>query len=151
MDFLSTELYKLQIISKVLPGQKLETHGECLSASNPGFMAWVNRVNNRDSRQKVMRAIRQLIDSVIEISKRIMESKYFAHESKKNNMRIERIRELKQIYTALIEVQGGLANQEELYKTDSDIVLQIKKMTGDAMRHVHNLKAFLQELGELTL
>jgi hypothetical protein len=79
MDFLSKCLYNLHAIGDIPKGQKINTRGECLSAEKDSYFQWAKRL--ADGRAKVFRDINRYISTVIEISVRTMESRYFLKES----------------------------------------------------------------------
>jgi hypothetical protein len=75
MDFLSKCLFNLHAIGEIPRGQKISTRGDCLSIEKESSFQWVKRL--ADGRSKVFRDINRYISTVIEISVRIMESRYF--------------------------------------------------------------------------
>jgi hypothetical protein len=78
MDFLTKNLYNLHAIGEIPRGQKINTRGECLSVEKESSFQWVKRL--ADGRSKVFRDINRYVSTVIEISMRIMESKYFIRD-----------------------------------------------------------------------
>lgn len=78
MDFLTKNLYNLHAIGEIPRGQKINTRGECLSAEKDSSFQWVKRL--ADGRSKVFRDINRYVSTVVEISSRIMESKYFIRD-----------------------------------------------------------------------
>lgn len=78
MDFLTKNLYNLHAIGEIPRGQKINTRGECLSVEKESSFQWVKRL--ADGRSKVFRDINRYVLTVIEISNRIMESKYFIRD-----------------------------------------------------------------------
>lgn len=78
MDFLTKNLFNLRAIGDIPRGQKINTRGECLSAEKESTFQWIKRLS--DGRSKVFRDINRYVSTVIEISNRIMESRYFTKE-----------------------------------------------------------------------
>lgn len=79
MDFLSKCLFNLHAIGEIPRGQKINTRGDCLSIERESYIQWVKRF--ADGRSKVFRDINRYVSTVIEISIRIMESKYLCKDA----------------------------------------------------------------------
>lgn len=162
MDFLSKCLFNLHAIGGVPKGQKINTRGDYLSIERDSYLQWVKRFS--DGRTKVFRDINRYVSTAIEISTRIMESKYFvndhlyAYENNNNvqkgidhsalRIRSERILELGKIRLALEEARRGVVGQQETYKDDTDI----QALTTDLIKriddHIGDIKIFLRGIGE---
>lgn len=174
MDFLSKNLYNLHAIGEIPRGQKINTRGECLSVEKESSFQWVKRL--ADGRSKVFRDINRYVSTVIEISTRIMESKYFVYtmidaanepdaflqndnnhepEAKKINydalkLRAARIEELRKIYHGLGEARRGIIGQQDTYKDDTDVCAIILDLTTKIDHHSTEIRKFIQSCGEPT-
>lgn len=79
MNFLDKCLFNLSAIGEVPKGQKISTREEYLTAEKESVIPqWMKRF--ADGRLKVFRDINKYVSTAIEVSTRIMESKYFVNE-----------------------------------------------------------------------
>lgn len=154
-------MFNLKALGEVPKGQKINTRGDNLSPEKDSYLQWARRL--ADGRTKVFRDINRYVSTVVEISTRIMESKYFVQNClyivSDDNLqrevdhnairhRAERIKELYDIIEGLSEGRRGIIGQQDTYKDDVDvraITVDIIKRIDD---HTAIIKEFLRENGE---
>jgi hypothetical protein len=163
MDFLGKCLFNLHAIGEIPRGKKINTRGECLSVEKETFVPqWAQRF--ADGRTKVFRDVGRYVSTVIEISERVMESKYLTAQgvitdiNNDNNaraidynalaIRAARIEELQKIYYGLIEAKRGIAGQTDTYKDDTDVCAIILDLLTKIDQHTAKLKKFLQSMDQ---
>lgn len=150
MDFLEKCLFNLTAIGEIPRGKKISTYGECIQPETGSYLPEsIQRLSHADSRAKVLRTIRFHVMTVIEISLRIMESKYLQRPQNVDvTIYVKRITELKNIYHALREAKRGICGQIDAYPGDADVKIQITDLTAEIDKHMIALNICLEEIGE---
>lgn len=149
MDFLERCLFNLAAIGEIPKGKKISTYGECIQPETESYLPEsIQRLSHADSRTKVLRTIRYHIMTVIEISLRIMESKYLHNNIDNMSIYARRITELERIYHALRDAKRGIIGQIDAYPGDADVKIQITDLITEIDRHMIILNKCFAEIGE---
>lgn len=145
MNYLEKCLFNLDAVSKIPTGVRVNTRGDTISAEKDSYVQWLWRLS--DSREKAFRTIKFQINTVIELSTRIMESKYLTARSETIEY-YERVNEIKKICRGLIFAKRGVENLRETYSDDNDAAAMSCDITIEIDKHVSAIKIFLRGLGE---
>jgi hypothetical protein len=151
MDVIDKHLYQLNTISNIPPGKKISTAREFIVVEDDSTFQCVWRWKAGDERTRGILVICNIVHYTIELSTRIMESKYLVNGLEEANdlaMKNKRISELKKIRLGLLTAIRGIEHTAATYAADADTISPIKPLIGEINDNADVILTFLKALGE---
>lgn len=149
--YLGKCLYNLKMIASVAPGQRMCTRDEYISqevsTSSTGAYRW-----RTDGRDKMLTRVQDIVHATIEISDRVIESKYLTPADNESlvttRMRLQRVHELRTIWEHLGNAKLGISGQTQTYPGDAKIGHETQKLVACIDEARTRIRVALQTIGE---
>lgn len=122
---------KLKFISKIRPGEKINTKPYLSIVNDDWFTALFRKFYNFESRTQTVQFISEIIASAFQIIEQIKIT------SKTQSLDIDATNVLLNLYRDLIASKDGITNLIETYKADKIVVCQLETI-------IENIDLFLQ-------
>lgn len=142
MNLLDDLLYDLATIAELRKYSRLSTAKDRLVIEPESAIQFVWRWRAGESRDKTISVVHNIISTVVDISDRILESKYLDNEDGDAEKAI-RIEDLQKIYKGLTGALPGLRNLSFTYDDDADAKFKFTKIISHVELQLIKLKNIL--------
>lgn len=163
MDTLERLLFNLQIIANIPKGKRINTSKEFIIIEDDSVFQPINRWRAGETRSKAVQVVCREIRTVIGMAKYILESKYLVknednssdyrsdeHHTDHQNIKSERIKELRLIRSGVIKASVGISNLCDTYCEDSNVLANLQPLANEISSCVDKITNLLVDIGELS-
>lgn len=143
MSVLDNLLFNLKTISSIPKETRIKTSTDFITFDEETALQFYRRWRDGESRYKAVKDICHEIRTIIEISSRIMESKFLNNAHDSPIFKEKRINELKLIAASLEASIGGIDNLCETYVNDQNVRGPLEPLIKEIITHISEIKSLL--------
>ena len=148
MDELDCVLWNLETLSKLRPGQRINTQHEYITIEPENALQPIYRWWWGDGRERARQAISHNVNIAVIISDAMLESSFFERTQDDTPERASRLRKIKKIVRGMkYAISGITCLIDSTYKYDENMICHLRKILTVAEAQFKKLSSFLDTMG----